>query len=191
MSGRPAALIAELGAADPAEAEARVAAYLEAEGIELIGVRTLAEITERLRWLAADAKATPLAADSVRLIQSYLAVRAPAGEAAMHLAEHARAGGDTMARALRTFERRLALLREAGVDASAALFSTEFGRSLEYYTGFVFEVVAPELGAESPVAGGGRYDGLLKAAGAGRDVPAVGGAIHTERLLAAVGGNGQ
>ncbi|MEQ1671965.1 MAG: ATP phosphoribosyltransferase regulatory subunit, partial [Hyphomicrobium sp.] len=58
----------------------------------------------------------------------------------------------------------------------------------EYYTGLVFEVLAPALGAQSPVAGGGRYDGLMRAAGASADVPAVGGAIHTERLLAALDG---
>ena len=38
----------------------------------------------------------------------------------------------------------------------------------------------------SQIAGGGRYDGLLANIGAPRDVPAIGSAIHTERLLAAV-----
>ncbi len=67
-------------------------------------------------------------------------------------------------------------------------FSAEFGRNLEYYTGFVFEVVVPKLGTGSPVAGGGRYDGLLKAVGAPEQVPAVGSAIHTERLLSVANG---
>jgi ATP phosphoribosyltransferase regulatory subunit len=71
---------------------------------------------------------------------------------------------------------------------SVVEFSAEFGRNVGYYSGFVFEVVAAALGPASPVGGGGRYDGLLKAVGAPRDVPAVGGAIHTERLLAAVRG---
>jgi ATP phosphoribosyltransferase regulatory subunit len=55
----------------------------------------------------------------------------------------------------------------------------------------VFEVVSPGLGRNSPVAGGGRYDHLLKAVGAPQDVPAVGGAVHTDRLQTAIGnGNG-
>jgi ATP phosphoribosyltransferase regulatory subunit len=54
----------------------------------------------------------------------------------------------------------------------------------------VFEIATPRLGAASPVAGGGRYDGLLAAAGAPRSVPAVGSSIHTERLLAALNGGG-
>ena len=50
----------------------------------------------------------------------------------------------------------------------------------------MFEIIAPQLGPASPVAGGGRYDSLLRQCGAPRAVPAVGAAIHTERLLAAV-----
>ena len=56
------------------------------------------------------------------------------------------------------------------------------------HIGFVFEVVVPMLGEASPVAGGGRYDSLIRMCGAPNEVPAVGGAVHTERLLAAVRG---
>ena len=80
------------------------------------------------------------------------------------------------------------LLAESGVDIAAMEFSAEFGRSVGYYTGFVFEIVVDALGPTSPVGGGGRYDGLLKAVGAPRNVPAVGGAVHTERLLTVVRG---
>ncbi len=87
------------------------------------------------------------------------------------------------------FQRRLALLREAGVDTGACHFSAEFGRNLEYYTGFVFQIDAPEFsGSTESIAGGGRYDRLMRAVGASTDVPAVGAAVHTERLLAVVRG---
>lgn len=92
--------------------------------------------------------------------------------------------------ALDAYDHRLKLLVDAGLDPGEIEFSAEFGRSLEYYTGFVFEIVVPALGKGSPVAGGGRYDGLLKAVGAPEPVPAVGSAIHTERLLAVVNGDG-
>ena len=80
--------------------------------------------------------------------------------------------------------RRLDLIEAQGLDLGGAEFSAEFGRDLAYYTGFVFEIVAPEVGPQSPVAGGGRYDALLRAVGAPSDIAAVGAAIHTERLLA-------
>ena len=90
--------------------------------------------------------------------------------------------------ALEAYQRRLQLLIDSGIDPALIEFSAEFGRSLEYYTGFVFEIVVPELGTGSPIAGGGRYDGLLKAVGAPEPAPAVGSAIHTERLLSTLDG---
>ena len=93
--------------------------------------------------------------------------------------------------AIGAYDWRLELMARAGFDLDRAEFSADFGRSLEYYTGFVFEVVTAGLGRRSPVAGGGRYDHLLKAVGAPQDVPAVGAAVHTDRLLAAItNGNG-
>jgi ATP phosphoribosyltransferase regulatory subunit len=48
--------------------------------------------------------------------------------------------------------------------------------------------VAPGLGRASPVAGGGRYDGLIASISGAGAMPAVGVAIHTERLLAIAAG---
>ena len=55
-------------------------------------------------------------------------------------------------------------------------------RGLDYYVMTTFEIVSPDLGAQSTVAAGGRYDGLLKALG-GPDLPGVGMAIGVDRLL--------
>jgi ATP phosphoribosyltransferase regulatory subunit len=104
------------------------------------------------------------------------------------LADLTRAHKIDLSSALDAFQRRLDLLDAAGAPVSDAEFSAEFGRNLEYYTGFVFEIVVPELGPKSPVAGGGRYDSLLADVGAPGQVPAVGSSIHTERLLAVLDG---
>ncbi len=55
-------------------------------------------------------------------------------------------------------------------------------RGLDYYTRTTFEVLAEALGAQDAVAGGGRYDGLVKALG-GPDQPGVGFAIGVDRLI--------
>ncbi|NLY51757.1 MAG: histidine--tRNA ligase [Firmicutes bacterium] len=55
-------------------------------------------------------------------------------------------------------------------------------RGFDYYTKTVFEIVYSGLGAQSAVAGGGRYDGLIEEIG-GPSVPAVGFAAGMERLL--------
>lgn len=54
-------------------------------------------------------------------------------------------------------------------------------RGLDYYTRATFEIQTGSLGAQSAVAGGGRYDGLVEALG-GPDLPATGFAIGLDRL---------
>ena len=55
-------------------------------------------------------------------------------------------------------------------------------RGLDYYTRTTYEAVATEgLGAQSTVAGGGRYDGLVRELGGG-DTPGIGFAAGVERL---------
>jgi ATP phosphoribosyltransferase regulatory subunit len=184
----PKDLAGALDPDNPGDAEQSLAAYFESEGIELVGVRSAAEIAASLLARVADARSDPLAPATVKAIERYVAVRTPAREAGARVKEIVREAGIDITDALDAFERRLELLDKAGVDVDGAEFSAEFGRALEYYTGFVFEVVAPGLGRLSPVAGGGRYDRLMKSVGAPGDVPAVGAAIHTERLLAAVTG---
>lgn len=55
-------------------------------------------------------------------------------------------------------------------------------RGLDYYTRTVFEFVSGDIGAQSTVCGGGRYDGLVKQMG-GPDMPSLGFAMGLERLL--------
>lgn len=55
-------------------------------------------------------------------------------------------------------------------------------RGLDYYIRTTFEVVSNHIGAQSSLAGGGRYDGLIHTLG-GKDVSAVGFACGVERLV--------
>jgi histidyl-tRNA synthetase len=59
-------------------------------------------------------------------------------------------------------------------------------RGLDYYTRATFEIQTGELGAQSAVAGGGRYDRLVKELG-GPDLPATGFAIGFDRLAEITG----
>jgi ATP phosphoribosyltransferase regulatory subunit len=65
----------------------------------------------------------------------------------------------------------------AGV-AERMIVDLGLARGLGYYTGAVFEVYDPALGA--PLGGGGRYDELLGRFG--RPLPAAGWALNVERL---------
>ena len=55
-------------------------------------------------------------------------------------------------------------------------------RGLDYYTRTVFEFVSGDIGAQSTVCGGGRYDGLINQMG-GPAVPALGFGMGIERLM--------
>ena len=54
-------------------------------------------------------------------------------------------------------------------------------RGLDYYQRTTFEVMAEGIGAQSAIAGGGRYDGLIKQLG-GPDLPGIGFACGMERI---------
>jgi histidyl-tRNA synthetase len=59
-------------------------------------------------------------------------------------------------------------------------------RGLDYYTRTVFEFTSDALGAQSGVAGGGRYDGLVEQLG-GPPTPGIGWAAGVERIALAAG----
>jgi len=68
---------------------------------------------------------------------------------------------------------------------SAITFSLnhQLVRGLDYYNRTTFEIQTEKLGAQNAVAGGGRYDGLVKLLG-GPDQPAIGFAVGVERVVA-------
>ncbi len=77
------------------------------------------------------------------------------------------------------YEELKRLLTSAGIDY---VEDPRLVRGLDYYSRTVFEVHHHRLGAMSAIAGGGRYDGLIKEIG-GKEVPALGFAAGIERLI--------
>ena len=81
--------------------------------------------------------------------------------------------------------KRLETLKALGIADRHVSFAARFGRNMEYYTGFVFELWARDKEGPVQLAGGGRYDTLMEMLGADKPVRAVGCSIRTERVLAA------
>lgn len=77
------------------------------------------------------------------------------------------------------FDRVRQLLADLGISYQ---LNPRLVRGLDYYTHTAFEIISDDLGAQSTVCGGGRYDGLVAELG-GPDTPAVGWAIGLERLI--------
>ena len=83
-------------------------------------------------------------------------------------------------RALENLAEIYKLLKIYGV-ADKIIFDLGLIRDFDYYTGMVFEAYAPSVGYS--LAGGGRYDKMLK--DFGLDCPATGFALGIERILSA------
>ncbi len=76
------------------------------------------------------------------------------------------------------FDAVLRLLDSSGL---AYALNPRLVRGLDYYQRTTFEVTSGAIGAQTAVAGGGRYDGLVQLLG-GPDAPGVGFACGMERL---------
>jgi len=77
------------------------------------------------------------------------------------------------------FEKLKEILDFNGIEYE---IDTNLVRGLDYYSQTAFEFTSSEIGAQSAIAGGGRYDRLVEFLG-GRATPGIGFAIGIERLL--------
>jgi ATP phosphoribosyltransferase regulatory subunit len=150
--------------------------------LSLVTARSVDDIAERLAEKLADRSESPLSSDVVRVIETYLALEGPMTEMPAKLESLGRSPEFDGAR--EWFAKRIDALEDQGLNPRRFHFDANFGRELEYYTGLVFVVEVEARNAPLAVAGGGRYDGLLQDLGASSRIPAVGFAIHTERVKA-------
>jgi ATP phosphoribosyltransferase regulatory subunit len=84
--------------------------------------------------------------------------------------------------AIDQFESRVGFMAARGIDTGKTRFSTSFGRGVDYYTGFEFELHNKGNSVE-PLVAGGRYDGLMTQLGASTPIPAVGFSVWVETLI--------
>jgi ATP phosphoribosyltransferase regulatory subunit len=149
-----------------------------------IGLRSLAEIGARISALHADAAAAPIADEQIELIDAILGLRDTSSVVLSTLRDIA-VDLPAINPAVGRLAARLDALAARGVDAENLEFEGNYGRtSLEYYDGFVFGFYAATRPDLPPIASGGRYDALTRVLGQGRAVPAVGGVIRPELIVA-------
>lgn len=158
---------------------------LIAQAAPLIGLRGEEEIAARAAALIEDADAKPIAAPAAALLYDLLSLQAPAQSALEHLR------GITpllpaIEPAVTRFATRLQALQSRGIDTTTLPFEASLGRTtMEYYDGFTFAFIGPaDL---PPVASGGRYDALTAVLGQGKSIPAVGGIIRPNLVVALKG----
>lgn len=148
-----------------------------------IGLRSRAEVAERIANLREDAAAPWISTEEIGLIDAILSLRETLPHVLSELRDIA-VDLPAIQPAVRRLAERAEALAARGIDVDGLEFEGSFGRTtLEYYDGFVFGFHAATRPDLPPVATGGRYDALTRVLGQGRGVPAVGGVIRPELVV--------
>ena len=167
---------------------AEIEALLDARADAPAAGRTREEIIARAVDRAAEAASLRLDANLADAIAALLDISGPAEEALAKVRTLLKTIAIDLDPQLAAMDARLATLKSLGVDPAKVQFTAHFGRNMEYYTGFVFELWARDKEGPVQIAGGGRYDSMMEMLGSKTPVSAIGCALRTERVLAAVGG---
>lgn len=174
--------LAALEGADPEAAHAVVEDLLSIAGISAVGGRTPSEIADRFLEQAALANGSGNQTRAAEVLKSFLAIRGNAEDSVSALEKFAGDTGLNLSDAIAGYRNRLDAIRARNIDPADLTFAADFGRRLDYYTGFVFEIHSRNPEAGGQLVGGGRYDRLVKLLGAGTEVPAIGFSIWLDRI---------
>jgi ATP phosphoribosyltransferase regulatory subunit len=173
-------VLAALAGSDPKAARALVTDLLSIAGISAVGGRSVGEIADRFLEQSTLGASAALPRDTHDLVMRFLGIGGTPDAAAGAMRKLAKEGGLSLDAALDRFEARNADMTKQGIDISRVAFSCAFGRGMDYYTGFVFEL--RDAGGDEPLVAGGRYDDLLTRLGSQTPIPAVGFSVWIERL---------
>ena len=168
----------EFAGADVATVRAAVAEHFAATGLGEGGGRTADEIAARFVAKAELARGIPKRAAGA--LTAFVRIAGTPAKSLAALRKLAEREGLDLDAALAAFERRIDAFAAHRIDVDALAFAADFGRRLDYYTGFVFEF--PSRG-NGPLIGGGRYDRMTAHVGDGKvAVPAVGFSVWLDRI---------
>jgi ATP phosphoribosyltransferase regulatory subunit len=173
-------VLAALAGSDRKAALALVTDLMSIAGATNVGGRTVAEIADRFLEQST-LKGGQLPRDALAIIKRFLAIAGDPAASAAKLRALATDAKLNITAAIDEFESRVGFMAARGIDVRNTRFSTSFGRGLDYYTGFEFELHNSGNGVE-PLVAGGRYDGLMTQLGSKTPIPAVGFSVWVETL---------
>src|SRR5256714_661034 len=173
-------VLAALAGSDRKAALALVTDLMSIAGTTNVGGRSVSEIADRFLEQST-LKGGALPRDALNVIKRFLSIAGDPDHAIAQLHALADDAKLNISAAIDQFESRVGFMVARGIDTSKTRFSTSFGRGLDYYTGFEFELHGKRNGVE-PLVAGGRYDGLMTQRGSAAPIPAVAVSIWIEAL---------
>ena len=164
-----------------AQDEAALTNYIEGEmldaGISPSAGRSPTEIARRLleKQLLSSVRLTKPVLEA---LEEFLSIRLALDEAEEALFEFGKKHELVSDHFLMPFKARNRAFLNKGIALESLQYDAAFGRPLDYYTGFVFEIRRDS----DVMIGGGRYNRLMTMLGADRPIPAVGFSVWLDRL---------
>ena len=177
-------VLAALAGSDRKAALALVTDLMSIAGATNVGGRTVAEIADRFLEQST-LKAGALPRDATSIIKRFLAIAGNPDDSVAQLRALASDAKLDITATIDQLASRIGFMAARGIDVRKVRFSTSFGRGLDYYTGFEFELHSQPNGngnGAEPLVAGGRYDGLMTQLGASAPIPAVGFSVWVEAL---------
>lgn len=173
-------VLAALAGSDRKAALAFVTDLMSIAGTTNVGGRTTAEIADRFLEQST-LKGGALPRQAITVLKRFLGIAGNPDEAVAELRALTADAKLDLTAAIDQFESRVGFMAARGIEVKQTRFSTAFGRGLDYYTGFEFELHHRGNGAE-PLVAGGRYDGLMTQLGSAAPIPAVGFSVWVDAL---------
>ena len=174
-------VLAALAGSDRKAAMALVMDLMSIAGTTNVGGRSVDEIADRFLEQST-LKGGALPRDALEHIKRFLSISGDPADALTQLRALAKDGKLDIDAAIDEFESRIDFMAKRNIDVAKTRFATSFGRGLDYYTGFEFELHRKGNGDE-PLVAGGRYDRLLTQLGSPTPIPAVGFSVWIESLV--------
>ena len=139
----------------------------------IIAGRSIDEILKRFDKKIKDPRRPSKGRNVSKIIREFLKIKCPIDKAAQELNKFFKKNKINLA-----VDQKYFPLSNKRVSKLNVIFSTAFGRQLEYYTGMVFKIDIKSKNKIKNIYNGGRYDQLISDLGSKKKVPAVGAAIN-------------
>ena len=144
----------------------------------IVAGRTLKEILERFDKKIKDPRRASKGGNTSKIIKEFLKIKCPINKAAKELNKFFKKHRINL-----FVDQKYFPISKNKISKLNVIFSTAFGRQLEYYTGIVFKIDITSKSKIINCCNGGRYDKLISDLGSKKQVPAVGAALNLNSQL--------
>jgi len=146
---------------------------LKGDQSSIVANRTIKEILERFGNKIKDPRRASKGRNISKIIKEFLRIKCPINKAAYELNKFFKKNRINL-----FVDQKYFPISKNKISKLNVVFSTTFGRQLEYYTGMVFKIDIKSKSKIINCCNGGRYDKLISDLGSKKITPAVGAALN-------------